>query len=316
MGEFDLIARYFAPLGGADPEVRLGIGDDGAVLAPPAGDELVVTCDSLVEGIHLPAGAPAVSWGRRLLAVNLSDLGAMGATPRWALLALTIPEDDTFWLEDFARGFGERAREARVALVGGNTTRGPRAATLTLLGTLPPGSALRRNTGRAGDLVLVTGVLGAAALGRRLWDRGVRAGRRLEPYLDPDPPWRLGPFLRGRATGAIDISDGFLADLGHLLEASGTGAEIEIGALPLAPGLDRVQGGDLELALAGGDDYELCVTVSEERLGVLTAGARDLGVRLTRVGCLTSEPGLRLSDGGRGVPTPRVMGHDHFRSVS
>jgi thiamine-monophosphate kinase len=315
MGEFDLIARCFAPLAGVDPDVRLGIGDDGAVLAAPVGEELVVTCDSLVEGIHLPADAPAISWGRRLAAINLSDLAAMGARPRWALLALTIPEDDVCWLEDFARGLGERTRESEVALVGGNTSRGPRAATLTLLGTVPPGAALRRGTGRVGDAILVTGVLGAGALGRRLWDGGVRDAR-VRAYLEPEPPWRFGPALRGSATSAIDVSDGFLADLDRLLEASGAGAEIEIERLPLAVGLDRFADADLELALSGGDDYELCVTAPEGAVETLAARARGLGVRLRRVGRLTAQPGIRLRDGERTLPLPRIRGHDHFRSVS
>jgi thiamine-monophosphate kinase len=314
MGEFDLIARLFAPLGGSDPDVRLGIGDDAAVLAPPVDAELVLTCDSLIEGIHLPAGAPAVSWGRRLAAVNLSDLGAMGAAPRWGLLALTIPEEDDVWLADFARGLGERLADARVALVGGNTARGPRVVTLTLLGALPPGSALKRSTGHAGDAVLVTGVLGAGALARRLWEEGVR-DRRVVPYLEPEPPWRLGALLRGKATAAIDISDGFLADLGHLLEASAVGAEIDLERLPLAPGLDRGSRDDLEVALTGGDDYELCLTAPEAVLGGLVAEARDLGIALTPVGRLTLEPGLRLFGAGRSLPVFPAPGHDHFRTA-
>jgi len=314
MGEFDLVDRFFVPLGGADSDVRLGIGDDAAVLAPPPDAELVLTCDSLIESIHLPEGVPAVSWGRRLAAVNLSDLGAMGATPRWGLLALTIPDEDDVWLAEFARGLGERLGDARVALVGGNTTRGPRAGTLTLLGILPPGSALRRSTGRAGDAVFVTGVLGAGALARRLWEEGVR-DRRVAPYLEPDPPWRFGALLRGKATAAIDISDGFLADLGHLLEASAVGAEIDLERLPLAPGLDRGSRDDLEVALTGGDDYELCLTAPDAALGDLVAEARALGVSLTRVGRLTPEPGLRLLDAGRPVPVFPIPGHDHFRVV-
>ncbi len=313
MGEFELIARHFAPWGGDDPDVRLGIGDDGAVIVPPDGEDLVLTCDALVEGIHLPMEAPPEAWGRRLVAVNLSDLGAMGARPRWALLALTIPEFDDSWLSAFARGLGERLREAGVALVGGNTARGPRSATLTLVGSLPARSALRRGGGRKGDSVFVTGVLGAGGYARRLWNQGVRERALLAPYLEPNPPWRLGPALRARATGAIDISDGFLADLGHLLEAADLGADIDIEALPLAPGLDPARRADLNLALAGGDDYELCLTARAEESELLRAEAQRLGVRLTRVGFLTEARGLRLRRGGEEVPLPEVLGHDHVR---
>lgn len=313
MDEASVIVRHFVPLGGADPAVRVGIGDDGAVLAPPVGEELVLTTDALLEGVHLPADAPAESWGRRLAAVNLSDLGAMGARPRWALLALALPEAREDWLAGFARGLGEGLAAAGVSLVGGNLTRGPRNLALTLLGTVPAGRVLTRRDGRPGDAVLVTGRLGAAALARRRWFAGERETEAVRAYLEPDPPWRLGSLLSGHATAAIDLSDGFLADLSRLLAASAVGAVIDLDALPLAPGLDPRDEGDLRLALAGGDDYELCFTAPGPALATVADLARGLGRPLARVGTLVEGSGLRLRRGGNDVTPPVFGGYDHFR---
>ena len=316
MNEFELIRAYFASQPVARADVVVGIGDDAAVLAPPAGRRLAVTTDVLVEGTHFLPGADPEALGHKALAVNLSDLAAMGAEPAWFTLNLTLPRADEGWLKKFCAGLYALARRYNVQLVGGNTARGPLAIAIEAHGFVPEGETLRRSGARAGDRLYVTGTLGDAALALkqrlgtlRLPERDLEA---LAKRLDcPEPRVREGLLLRGVASSAIDISDGLLADLGHLLEASGMGAQLRLEQLPLSPAyrahLDKA---GWEPALGGGEDYELCFTVSPERA---QAFARlNLPAGAAPIGDITAEPGLRIFD-AQGAPYPaRSAGHNHF----
>jgi thiamine-monophosphate kinase len=328
LGEFELIARYFRPLdrpgGRPRADVALGVGDDAAILRAPAGQELIAAIDSLVEGTHFLPGCDPASIGHRALAVNLSDLAAMGAMPAWALLALTLPTADESFLEPFARGLRELAAAHDVAIVGGDTTAGPLAVTVQALGFAPPGAALRRDGGTAGDLLFVSGTPGDAAAGLLL-ERGANGGLVLPPSLaDADPSLRrrflfptprvaLGLALRGLASACIDVSDGLAGDAGRLAAASGCGARIDVESLPLSPALQAAVGPDraLDLALDGGDDYELCFAVPPGRLAELSGVAAEASCPLRCIGVLTREPGLRLLRAGKILPRA-AAGYDHF----
>lgn len=315
MSEFDAIRSLIADLPTARADVTVGPGDDGAVLRTPPGTELVVVTDTLVAGRHFPEDTRAADVGWKALAVNLSDLAAMGADAGWAVVALTVPERDPAWLDGFAAGLGELLRESGTALVGGDLTRGPIAVTVTALGTVPAGTALRRDGARPGDLVCVTGTLGDAALGLARWSGGEPPADRREAHLHTRlarPRPRPGARLRGLAHAAVDVSDGLAADLGHLLAASGVGARIEVDRLPRSAAFAALcpAGRRAGLQLAGGDDYELCVTLPPEAVGPATAA---LGCGLTRIGHIESEPGLRLVDAtGAPVAPPGDGGYDHF----
>lgn len=296
LDEFQLIDKYFRPLC-RDGGVALGIGDDAAVLDLPAGEQLVAAVDTLVRGVHFPDDATPHAVGYRALAVNLSDLAAMGAEPRWALLALTLPEADPDWLADFARGFADAAADLDLALVGGDTTRGPLTVSLTLLGALPAGSAVPRGGARPGDRIYVTGKPGAAAAGLELY----RGGRALpaalrQAFVYPRPRVSLGPRLRGIARAMVDVSDGLAADLGHILETSRCGAILHLERLPLHPDAVAELGEEpaRRLALQGGDDYELCFTVAPPQAAEAETQAAGLGIPLTWIGDIRSESGLKL----------------------
>jgi len=324
MDEFALIRRHFAGLTEAGATgVRLGIGDDAAILVPPAGHELLMTSDTLVAGRHFPLQTAAVDLGWKALAVNLSDLAAMGAQPLWFLLALSLPAaDDDSWLAGFADGLGLLARDSGIALVGGDTTRGPLSITITAVGSAPAGTALRRDGARAGDVVCVTGTLGDAALGlRRLLPAAEAACAQtahdlaaLRSRLDrPTPRLATGRALRGIASAAIDLSDGLAGDLGHVLAASRVGARIDADALPMSDAFARqAEAADrLALQAAGGDDYELCVCVPAARLPAAQAAAAAAGARLTVIGDLTEDDGLRWLRHGQTIDGPQ-HGYRHF----
>jgi thiamine-monophosphate kinase len=237
--EFNLIERYFTrPAAAPDPDVILGIGDDAALVRVPTGMELAVATDTLVEGVHFPPQTAPETIGHKALAVNLSDMAAMGAEPRWATLALTLPQADEDWLTAFSSGFLALAAAEGVQLIGGDTTRGPLSITVQILGLLPSGSALRRSGACAGDLVYVTGTLGDAGLALRMLQHAHGSAAVAAPLAQrlnqPQPRTQEGLALRGIASAAIDISDGLCADLGHILAASGVGAHINLAALPLS----------------------------------------------------------------------------------
>jgi thiamine-monophosphate kinase len=317
-GEFALIERHFRRLGAQRRDVSLGVGDDAALLAPPAGMQLVAALDTLVEGVHFPRSAAAASIGHRALAVNLSDLAAMGAQPAWAMLALTMPSADDAWLAEFARGFEALACAHDVALVGGDTTRGPLTVSVQVMGFVPVGAALLRSGGKPGELLCVTGTPGDAAGGLALEDARARAGDPASEYLQqrfryPAPRCQAGVRLRGIASACIDISDGLAGDAGKLAAASGCGVRIAVEELPLSPALLATFGEDRarQLALEGGDDYELLFSIAPGRLGDAQRALSPSGIECHRIGELCESAGVHLVHGGV-VTQFSAQGYDHF----
>ncbi|MCK2184434.1 thiamine-phosphate kinase [Halomonas getboli] len=305
--EFELIARYLAPApAGGGAGVSLGVGDDCALLAPTPGMRLAVSVDTSVADVHFPAGAPADAIGHRALAVSLSDLAAMGARARWCLMSLTLLEADEAWVADFAAGFHALCAAAGVALAGGDVTRGELAVGVTVMGEVPEGLALTRAGARPGEVLAVTGALGGGAGGLARWQAGERDcdDALLRRYLRPEPRLGAGLALRELASAAIDVSDGLLADLGHLCTASGVGAALTPEALPLAEGLATALGDDeaLHAALRGGDDYELLVTLPEAHLEPARARLAAEGLALTAIGRVSEAPGITgaVPDGAAG----------------
>jgi thiamine-monophosphate kinase len=316
--ESTLIDLYFRDLGAARPDVALGIGDDAALVQVPAGAQLALTTDSLVEGVHFLPGAPAHSLGHRALAINLSDIAAMGASPSWALLSLNLPAADDAWLQDFARGFGTLARAHAVALVGGNLSRGALSITVQLAGLVPRGEALRRCGASAGDQLYVSGAVGDAAGGLaclrgQLAPDAAAAKYLVHRFEYPTPRVALGIALRGLASACIDVSDGLHADALRLLQASGLGAQIDVAALPLSPALRAAHGSDAwRAALAGGEDYELCFSAPPARAEALAVAAGATGSAVTRIGTLVPGEGIALHSGNSLIQFS-ACGFDHFR---
>lgn len=313
--EFELIQRYFSRHDAA-PEIVLGIGDDCALARVPAGMELAMTVDTMVEGVHFPRHTAPFDIGYKALAVNLSDLASMGARPAWFTLALTLPRNDPDWLAGFSEGLHALAGEHRIALVGGDTTRGPLSITIQAHGLVPAGEALLRRGARAGDLVAVSGTPGDAGLGLQL-ALGQRTTAVNADYLRarldrPSPRVALGQRLRGIASACIDVSDGIAADLGHLLEASGVGADIELARLPLSEAFRQTFAGspDWNLALTAGDDFELLFTVPPAREADLAALAD-----VTVIGRIGADQGARFHLPQGGLMQLEQAGYDHFRSA-
>jgi thiamine-monophosphate kinase len=316
MPEFDLIQRYFTR---PAPGAVLGVGDDAALLRVAPGMELAVSTDMLVEGTHFFPKADPRLLGHKTLAVNLSDMAAMGARPRWALLSLAMPAEDAAWLQAFSEGFFALAVQHGVELVGGDTTRGPLNLCVTIAGEAPRGAALRRSGARAGDDIWVSGVLGDAALAlahlqgrmRMAADAFEACARRLH---QPEPRVALGLALRGLASSAIDISDGLLADLGHILERSGAGARIELDALPVSDALRGAPDEDLarHCALSGGDDYELCFTAAPAARREIERLATRLNLPLRRIGEIVAGAGCELRAPDGAIVQKKESGYDHF----
>ena len=326
MGEFELIDRFFRRVRPASARVPLGVGDDCALIAPAPGMQLAVSSDMLLEGRHFLSTVDPARLGHKALAVNLSDLAACGARPLGFTLALALPSIEEAWLEGFARGLFALADEHGCELVGGDTTRGPLALCITVFGEVPAGQALLRSGARAGDDLYVSGTVGDARLALEVF-RGTQsvraplfeqARRRME---QPTPRVALGQSLRGLATAAVDVSDGLLGDLGHVLRQSRVGATVHAdSALPLLA--VRAQAGSpadlpdeatqLEFVLAGGDDYELLFTAPAAQRDAVTAAAASCATPVTRIGHIDPQPGVRVLDGaGREVPA-RFLSFDHF----
>jgi thiamine-monophosphate kinase len=314
--EFDLIARYFTrPCRTA----VLGVGDDAALIRPTPGMELAISADMLVADRHFYADTDPESLGHKVLAVNLSDIAAMGAQPRWALLSMALPAADETWLAGFAKGLLDLAERHGVELVGGDTTRGPLNLSLTIVGEVEAGRALRRDAAHLGDDIWVSGELGGAALGlRHLQGKVTLTAAQRETCLarlhKPEPRLALGRHLLGLAHAAIDISDGLLADLGHILERSACGARLELISIPGAQALMAEHPEHaLECCLAGGDDYELCFTADAARRNEIVALGALLDLGLSRIGTIVAEPGVVLIDAnGQRVSQPPRCGYDHF----
>lgn len=312
-GEFDLISRIAARVS-PRPDVVLGIGDDGAILRPPAGHELVIVTDALNSGVHFPQDTAAFDIGWKALAVNLSDLAAMGATPAWCTLALSLPNADERWLDACIDGFLALAMQHGIALVGGDTTRGPLSLAVTACGTVTAGSALRRDAAKVGDDIWVSGTLGDAALALREVLQGKSCADELRSRLDrPTPRCELGRALVGVAHACIDVSDGVLQDLGHVCAASGVAAEVWMDGLPASVVLaQQVSGIERWRLQSAGDDYELCFSADPAQRLRIEALSRELDARLTRIGRVTEGRGVRALDAdGREVPL-QSSGFDHF----
>ena len=316
MSEFDLIRRYFTR---ATPGALLGVGDDAALLQARAGNALAVSTDMLVCGTHFLPDADPFLLGHKALAVNLSDLAAMGAAPRWATLAIALPEADEAWLAQFSAGFFALADQYGVELVGGDTTRGPLNLCVTIFGEVPAQQALRRSGAQVGDEIWVSGRLGDAALAlAHLQDRITLSAAELFACLpalhQPQPRVALGLALRGIATSAIDISDGLLADLGHILEASQVGAQLDFAALPTSPVLYGHLSSPLarQCILSGGDDYELCFTAPVARHAELSGIAARLDLPLTRIGEIVAGHGCIVHDAAGNPLDVEARGYDPF----
>ena len=320
MGEFDLIQRYFQRRDQQAAGVALGIGDDCAVLTPTPGLQWLVSTDMLVEGRHFLSTVAPERLGHKALAVNLSDLAACSATPRAFTLALSLPRADEAFLAGFAKGLFALADAHGIALVGGDTTAGPLNICITVMGEAPAGAALLRSGARTGDDLYVSGTLGDARLALEVFRGSLSLpGAQFEQVRlameCPQPRVALGQALRGVATSAIDVSDGLIGDLGHILQRSGVGASLEVDALPCSAIL-AAQPLALrrEMGLAGGDDYELVFTAAVAAREAVQRAAAQSATPVTRIGRIESEPGLRLLDAGGQVLPLSLQSFDHFKS--
>lgn len=331
LGEFELIARFFSDITGSDingsgiagssnignaNHTDLGVGDDCALLTPPAGQQLAISVDTLVADVHFPAHGDAYFIAQKALRCNLSDLAAMGAKPLAFTLALSLPQNDEDWLAAFSRGLRDCANEFNIALIGGDTTRNPIATiTIQVMGTLPIGSGLLRSGAKIGDAIYVSGTLGDARAALDFLDSPTAQQTDeqkfyLTRYHTAAPRIALGIALRDIANSAIDISDGLAADLGHILERSGVGAEIDIAKLPLSPALKNHAQAS-EFALRGGDDYELCFTVPQRHKSSIEQLAKTLSLPLTEIGVIVQGNRLLASHGGVLKPL-ELSGYKHF----
>jgi thiamine-monophosphate kinase len=318
--EFDLIRTFFKPLSQVATQ-DIGIGDDGAVLSCPLGQQLVVVTDTMVEGVHFPLNTLPEDIGWKALAVNLSDLAAMGARPAFFSLALSLPESKNHqaWLKAFSSGLRHLAEAHRVPLIGGDTTRSDRlTVTVTAHGWVPAGQALRRSGARPGDGLYVSGYIGDGALGlmavNEALDAGTYAGA-LQKLNRPEPRVALGGLLVGLASSAIDVSDGLLADIAHLLGASQCGCEVDVSAVPYSQAMQSYLAQNAQawsLPLTGGDDYELCFTVPAEKEALLKERALHLNLPITEIGRITAGTGAALKNAPKGVQTLEHLGFQHF----
>ena len=318
LSEFELIARYFDRPQVPDNVVKLGVGDDCALLAPPPGQTLAISTDMLVEGRHFFAGADPEKLGHKALAVNLSDLAAMGAKPIAFTLALSLPSADENWLAGFARGLFALADAEGIRLIGGDTTRGPLTLCITVMGSVPVDEALRRDAAKNGDDLWVSGTLGDARLALEVLQGKLTLTPALLSLAEkrlhrPTPRCALGMALRGIAHAAIDVSDGLLGDLGHLLARSQLGAEIDAASLPAGPAVAQ-QSADkqTDYMLNGGDDYELCFTAPPERRDAVLLAAASVNTPVTHIGRVKLGVGIQILDtAGKSLPFTS-QSFDHF----
>jgi thiamine-monophosphate kinase len=318
LSEFELIARYFDRPQAPDNVVKLGVGDDCALLAPPPGQTLAISTDMLVEGRHFFAGADPEKLGHKALAVNLSDLAAMGAKPMAFTLALSLPSADENWLAGFARGLFALADAEGIRLIGGDTTRGPLNLCITAMGSVPVDEALRRDAAKNGDDLWVSGTLGDARLALEVLQGNLTLTPALlslaeERLHRPTPRCALGMALRGIAHAAIDVSDGLLGDLGHLLARSQLGAEIDVASLPAGSALSQQPADQqTDYVLNGGDDYELCFTAPPEQRDAVLSAAAAANTPVTRIGRLKLGAGIQILDTvGKSLPFTS-QSFDHF----
>jgi thiamine-monophosphate kinase len=307
LSEFSLIDKFFKNTPPKNPETQLGIGDDCALLSIPRGYELAITTDTMVEGVHFFPNANPAQLGHKLLAVNLSDLAAMGAKPLAVTLALTLPRIDEKWLSEFSAGFLKLAQFYNVDLIGGDTTKGALTLTVQAMGLVPNGQALKRSTAQVGDLIYMTGLLGEAGLGLKMMQGfHCEAENALARFHEPMPRIEIGLALREIASACIDISDGMASDLGHILKQSGVGATLDFDKLPLSDDVKNYieNTSNALMPLISGDDYELCFTVPPQF-------ANRVPKNCTAIGIIESELGLRLKKAGQ-IETLTAKGYEHF----
>jgi len=314
LGEFDIIRRFFSRSQFPSSGVVKGIGDDAAILHPESGYDLIAAADVLNEGIHFPKSTSPHAIGYKALAVNLSDLAAMGAEPLWFTMTLSLPEANEDWLSEFSRGLFEIADQFGISLVGGDTVKGPLSIGIHVLGRVPEGMALRRDGAKPGDKIYVSGNLGGAALALKRGSSGHSVDKDLQKKLDyPEPRIDLGRRLLGVANSCIDISDGLLADLCHILEVSSKGAEILAKSIPLSEFCQEIaQGSVPDCALNGGDDYELCFTVPKEKSDELNKIISDSGIQITCIGEISGREKLIIKDEELAGAGLRISGFNHF----
>ncbi|MGS0673480.1 thiamine-phosphate kinase [Shewanella sp. 125m-1] len=318
MKEFQLIESFFTGRAQSRKDVVIGIGDDCAIVKPAENKSIAISCDTLVENVHFFPDMPAKELGYKSLAVNLSDLASMGAEPAWMTLALTLPEVDEAWLADFSAGLFEIAEYYGVALIGGDTTRGPRSITITINGQVPRGCGLTRSGAKNGDWIYVTGNLGDSALGLELLRNKAEANIDDRAYLinrhyRPTPRVLAGQSLRTLASSAIDISDGLISDIQHVLKSSQVGAIINVDNIPMSAQLKRNTSAEMALsyALTGGEDYELLFTVPEAQKGALEISLVESGVKFTQIGQVCTGGQLQLLSGNQPFE-PINLGFEHF----
>lgn len=322
--EFSLIDKYFKDRGIVRDDVTLAIGDDAAITNVPTGFQLITAVDTLVDAVHFPRDSQPFDIGYKALAVNLSDMAAMGAEPAWATLALTMPQVDDLWLQQFCDGFYSLAKAFNVQLIGGDTTQGPLSVTVQLMGLVPHGDALKRSGAQAGDRIFVSGTVGDAALGLQVHQQKLSlpnlSDEQKQSLLTrlhrPVPRIELGIALRNIASSAIDISDGLIADLNHILETSQVGATVHLEQAPVSETMQAL--GNLvdhyAYAIGGGDDYELCFTVPESRIEEYLKLHQQLTIRVSEIGVVEKNTGLRLLN--KGVETePPIKGFEHFSNL-
>lgn len=319
MNEFEIIRHYFAAQIQHRPDVITGIGDDAAIVSVPPGNELAVTTDTLVENVHFLAADPPYDIAYKALAVNLSDLAAMGASPAWVMLALTMPGANTDWIQDFCTGLFTLANRHRVQLIGGDMTHGPLSITIQAMGFVPAGKAVLRSQAKPGDLIYVTGTLGDAGLALARLQQKIQLDTSyqrmvMERLHRPEPRLATGGQLTGLASAAIDISDGLAADLGHILEQSGVGALINVDTIPLSEALQHSLPHEkaVAMALTAGDDYELCFTVPPHKRGELESRLAAVPCRYTRIGIVTEQAGLILRYQNGDEYHGSIEGYQHF----
>lgn len=316
--EFDIIKQYFTRNSPENKSVHLGVGDDAAITSIPAGMEQVIAIDTLVENIHFTENTPAEEIAYKALAVNLSDLAAMGATPAWFTLALTLPEVSESWLAGFSKGLFNLAEQFRIPLIGGDTTHGPLTISIQVAGFVPHGKALLRSGAQAGDHIFVTGYIGDGCAGLAIQKTGPEDDDDhylLQRLHKPVPRIAFGQLLIGIANACIDISDGLLADVSHILEASGKGASVFLDKIPLSDACRKKQNqlnlSRLQLA-QGGDDYELCFSVPGNKLSMLECTCNESGLNVTEIGIIEQESGLRCYDNTKLLEVEDT-GYQHFK---
>jgi thiamine-monophosphate kinase len=319
MSEFDIIKTYFTAQTEHRADVCVGIGDDAAIVQPPAGYELAITSDTLISGVHFPKSTLAYDIGFKSLAVNLSDLAAMGATPAWVTMALTLPEENNTWLKEFCDGFFTLAKRHQVQLIGGDLTRGTLSITVQAIGFTPPQQALLRSQAKSGDLIYVTGTLGDAGLALGFLQQHIQLNTRfqnsvLERLYRPEPRVAIGEQLRTLASAAIDISDGLAADLSHILEQSQVGAILYVDQLPLSEALTQTLSLNeaITLALTAGDDYELCFTLPPQKQTELEKQLSSIACRFTCIGEITQKRDLELIYKNGKKYHGTLLGYQHF----